>query len=587
MRADDVAHFDDVIGIANRHQRGEGTITRTLDPQTGYTVAVSAPGNVDVSFGYDGQLLDETAWTGPVNASLRHVRDNDFRVTGEFVDDDFFLARSYDFDGFLQSNGPLQLTRDPSHGAVVGSDAGLVQQATTLNPFGEPDTVAWRVSGAEALGFSYTRDKLGPIVSREERRAGTSRVFDYSYDVAGRLVVVEEDGAVSATYSYDDNGNRTDAVVDEQDRLLSNGTFTYGWDADGALVSRTDTSTNATTRFAYDTLGGLRQVTLSDGRVIDYVIDGLGRRIGKRVDGVLQQGFVYDGQLRIVAELDGSGVVRRRYVYSSHANVPDIAIDVLTGETWRIITDHLGSPRLVVDIDDGAIVAEREFDEFGRVVIDSAPGLLPFGFAGGLEDPDTGLVRFGARDYDPESGHWTAKDPIGFNGGTTNLYEYVANDPVNRIDPTGLVIRGVDDATLATLMASPVIGDAIRLMNGDQGVVFDISWAGPMNEEEYARLKSRGGARSSEAELTDEPMSCGGPDVRRPNYFNLDLHDRAARDLGRPPLSPIALFAHELGHQYAAHYLDVRLTSGLSNAQSIVFENAITGGTRSVHDLYQ
>ena len=266
-------------------------------------------------------------------------------------------------------------------------------------------------------------------------------------------MVVEDDGAVSATYSYDDNGNRTDAVVDEQDRLLSHGTFTYGWDADGALVSRTDTSTNATMRFAYDTLGGLRQVTLSDGRVIDYVIDGLGRRIGKRVDGVLQQGFVYDGQLRIVAELDGSGVVRRRYVYSSHANVPDIAIDVLTGETWRIITDHLGSPRLVVDVDDGTIVAEREFDEFGRVVIDSAPGLLPFGFAGGLEDPDTGLVRFGARDYDPESGRWTAKDPIGFNGGTTNLYEYAGNDPLNFSDPSGLFAPVLAGAAVGVLVA--------------------------------------------------------------------------------------------------------------------------------------
>jgi hypothetical protein len=69
-----------------------------------------------------------------------------------------------------------------------------------------------------------------------ERRAVTSRAFDYSYDVAGRLVVVEEDGAVCATCSYDDNGNRTDAVVDEQDRLLANGDVTYGWGADGALM---------------------------------------------------------------------------------------------------------------------------------------------------------------------------------------------------------------------------------------------------------------------------------------------------------------------------------------------------------------
>jgi RHS repeat-associated protein len=67
-----------------------------------------------------------------------------------------------------------------------------------------------------------------------------------------------------------------------------------------------------------------------------------------------------------------------------------------------------------------------------------SPGLQPFGYAGGLYDRDTGLVRFGARDYDPETGRWTAKDPIGFAGGDTNLYGYVANDPVNWVDPLGL-----------------------------------------------------------------------------------------------------------------------------------------------------
>lgn len=62
---------------------------------------------------------------------------------------------------------------------------------------------------------------------------------------------------------------------------------------------------------------------------------------------------------------------------------------------------------------------------------------IPFGFAGGLHDRDTGLVHFGARDYDPTLGRWTAKDPIDFAGGETNLYGYVANDPVNGVDPRG------------------------------------------------------------------------------------------------------------------------------------------------------
>jgi RHS repeat-associated protein len=109
------------------------------------------------------------------------------------------------------------------------------------------------------------------------------------------------------------------------------------------------------------------------------------------------------------------------------------------GRLYRIVSDPLGSPRMVVDADTGAVVQRMDYDEFGNVVLDTNPGFQPFGFAGGLYDRDTNLVRFGARDYDPETGRWTAKDPIGFAGGDTNLYGYVLNDPVNLTDPSGTI----------------------------------------------------------------------------------------------------------------------------------------------------
>ena len=74
--------------------------------------------------------------------------------------------------------------------------------------------------------------------------------------------------------------------------------------------------------------------------------------------------------------------------------------------------------------------------------------LQPFGFAGGIYDRDTGLVRFGARDYDAETGRWTAKDPIGFHGGL-NLYGYVENDPVNWTDIYGLITLSETQAKAA------------------------------------------------------------------------------------------------------------------------------------------
>jgi RHS repeat-associated protein len=82
-------------------------------------------------------------------------------------------------------------------------------------------------------------------------------------------------------------------------------------------------------------------------------------------------------------------------------------------------------------------------DSFGNIIDDTDPTFeVPFGFAGGLHDQDTGLVRFGFRDYDPDTGRWTAKDPIFFTGGDTDLYGYCLNNPINWIDPEGLVNWG-------------------------------------------------------------------------------------------------------------------------------------------------
>jgi RHS repeat-associated protein len=168
----------------------------------------------------------------------------------------------------------------------------------------------------------------------------------------------------------------------------------------------------------------------------EYVVDGNSRRIGKKINGTLVQGVLYDGQLRIVAELDGSGNVVSRFVYGDKANVPEYMVK--GGVTYRLVTDHLGSPRLVVNVADGTVAQRVDYDEFGNVVSDTSPGFQPFGFAGGLYDQDTKLVRFGARDYDAGTGRWTAKDPIRLEGGDANLYGYVLGDPMNLTDFSGL-----------------------------------------------------------------------------------------------------------------------------------------------------
>ena len=112
---------------------------------------------------------------------------------------------------------------------------------------------------------------------------------------------------------------------------------------------------------------------------------------------------------------------------------------VKSGTTYRLLSDSLGSVRLVINTTTGAIVQRLDYDAFGQILLDTNPGFQPFGFAGGLYDQDTKLTRFGVRDYDAEVGRWTAKDPIRFQAGDPSLYGYVFNDPINLADPSGLV----------------------------------------------------------------------------------------------------------------------------------------------------
>jgi RHS repeat-associated protein len=248
--------------------------------------------------------------------------------------------------------------------------------------------------------------------------------------------------------------------------MLTYGGASYTYTANGELLTKTEAG--ATTQYDYDVLGNLMQVVLPGDVTIDYVIDGQNRRIGKRVNGTLVQGFLYKDQLNPIAELDGQSSIVSVFVYGDKANVP--AYMIRDGVNYRIISDHLGSPRLVVNSATGEIVQRMDYDEFGVVTLDTNPQFQPFGFAGGLYDQHTGLVRFGARDYDPVTGRWTSKDPIRFGGGDTNLYGYVLNDPINLVDPDGRIVVNLIGGAIGA-----VVGAGIAVATGESALAGAIS----------------------------------------------------------------------------------------------------------------
>jgi RHS repeat-associated protein len=422
----------------------EGEKNYSYNPGTGNLATVSTA-NGTLSYAFDGFLpLSETSMGQiPGKVGLRY--DSDLRLAGIRVNDGPEISYSYDKDNLVTKAGSLDVTRDAQRGLITGTMLSGVTDQSTYNAFGETESYEALSGSSQLYKTTYKRDSLGRIVEKTETVTGESTTYSYSYDEEGNLKEVKQDGSLVASYAYDENGNRlsrttpsgiTEGSYDVQDRLTSYGNNDYTYTPDGHLKSKTDRTTGETTSYAYDALGNLLSVELPDGKKVEYVVDAADRRVGKKVNGQLVQGFLYQGQLAPVAELDGAGNVVSRFAYGTKPNVPDYMEK--SGKTYRIITDQVGSVRLVVDASTGEVAQRLDYDEFGNVLNDTNPGFQPFGFAGGLYDPATKFTRFGARDYDAEVGKWTAKDPILFAGGQANLYGYVLNDPVNLIDPTGL-----------------------------------------------------------------------------------------------------------------------------------------------------
>ncbi len=412
------------------------TLTYDYSPSNGLPTNIISTAGDGMLFDYQGSIPTNTIWSGSITGRVGMVLNADFLPASKSVNGTS-IAYAYDGDLLLTGAGGLSATRDPASGFITGTTLGTVTDQRQYDDRGLLTNYVAKISGTSVWSFVLNYDAVDRLTNKVETVSGLTRSFRFVYDLTGRLQQVWQNGALATTYTYDANGNRLSrnaetATYDSQDRVETYAGASFGWSRNGTLQSRT--SGAQVTSYTYDARGALTAVEPPVGPQIDYANDATGQRIGKKVGGALQRGWLWDEDLPI-AELDTNSAIALRFVYAADGATPSFLVKGTN--TYRLFSDERGSVRQVVNVADGSIAQQLDYDEFGRVLLDTAPGFQPFGFAGGLYDADTRLVRFGARDYSAETGQWLARDPIGFAGGQTSLYAYAGQDPVNLIDPFG------------------------------------------------------------------------------------------------------------------------------------------------------
>ncbi|XHL98716.1 MAG: FG-GAP-like repeat-containing protein [Microcoleus anatoxicus] len=437
------------------------TITSTYDAANQLTSVKDPDSTYQFSYDPKGRQIavDNTGTPGVPNVLLNYTYDDQDNLLS--VKDTINGAAkgntAYTYDTL---NRVSQITQSGNGVASKRVDFGYddIGQIKSVNRYSD-------LSGSQLVrGSTYTYDAKnrldilshGSGVSydfdydngnRITRIADVDGVTNYTYDKNNQLTVADHSNSnkPDESFNYDANGNRNSSgyQTGSNNRLNSDGKYNYAYDDQGNLIRRTEISSNKVTEYEWDYRNRLAGVFDKDvaGNVtqnVGFKYDSQNRRISKKV-GSTETRFVYDRDnvlFDFVANGTNQPVLDKRYLFGAGVDQL-LAQESAHGSVLWALTDQLGTVADWVD-NSGSVANHVRYDSFGGVVSQSNSAFgSRYGFTGRELDAETGLYYYRSRYYNPGIGRFIGEDSVGFGGGDANLYRYVGNSPIDRIDPLG------------------------------------------------------------------------------------------------------------------------------------------------------